>query len=243
MIKISVKRFHKEREPQSIDMEFEVALEDCTLLEALTHIKRTQDASMTFSSGCRSSVCGSCAMRVNGKEVLACAYKVQEGDYIEPLRYMPVLKDLVVDASCVEETNKRAKNFASTHGSKDQSHDDALLIETQTDCILCGACYSACPVMAVTPEFLGPFALTRSWRQVNDSRNEDAKEIIDAVQTKGIWDCTLCNECVPVCPAGIAPKQDISMLQTKSGMMGYMNPNFGGGMDFSGGIDFGAPQF
>lgn len=236
-MKISVKRFHKEREPQSIDMEFEVALQGCTLLEALTHIKRTEDASMTFSSGCRSAVCGSCAMRVNGTEVLACAYKVQDGDYIEPLRFMPVLKDLVVDASCIEETNKRAKNFASTHGRKDQSHDDAARFETQTDCILCGACYSACPVMESTPEFLGPFALTRSWRHVSDSRNEDSKEIIDAVQTKGIWDCTLCNECVPVCPAGIAPKQDISMLQTKSGMMGYMNPNFGGG------FDFGSPQF
>lgn len=241
-MKISVKRFHKEREPQSIVMDFEVALEDCTLLEALTHIKRTRDASMTFSAGCRSSVCGSCAVRVNGKEVLACAYKVQDGDLIEPLRYMPVLKDLVVDQAMTEETNRRAKNFSNITGSKDQSIADAEAIELQTDCILCGSCYSACPVMEVNPEFLGPFALTRSWRQVNDSRNDDIKDIIDAVQTKGIWDCTLCNECVPVCPQGIAPKQDISMLQNKSGMMGYMNPNFGGGMDF-GTPDFGAPQF
>ncbi len=241
-MKITVKRFHKEREPQSIDMDFEVPLEDCTLQEALTFIKRKQDASMTFSAGCRSSVCGSCAVRVNGKEVLACAYKVQDGDFIEPLRYMPVLKDLVVDQAMTEETNRRAKNFSNISQSKDQSIEDAEKIALQTDCILCGACYSACPVMESTPEFLGPFALTRSWRQVNDTRNDDTKEIIDAVQTKGIWDCTLCNECVPVCPQDIAPKQDIVMLQNKSGMMGYMNPNFGGGMDF-GTPDFGVPQF
>ena len=236
-MQIKIKRFHREREPQSIDMDFTIDKEDCTLLEALTHIKRTKDPSMTFASGCRSSVCGSCAVRVNGKEVLACAYKVQEGDYIEPLRFMDVLKDLVVDHVAIDDTNRRAKNVATASSSKDQSQEEAALFEVQSDCILCGACYSACPVMEVKPDFLGPYALTRSWRYVTDSRQDESKSIIEAVQTNGIWDCTLCNECVPVCPQGIAPKQDISMLQGKSGVMGYMNPNFGGGLDFS------APMF
>jgi succinate dehydrogenase/fumarate reductase iron-sulfur protein len=231
-MKIVVKRFHQEREPQSIEMSYEVPLDNCTLLEALTYIKRHEDATLTFASGCRSSVCGSCAVRVNGSEVLACAHKVQDGDSVEPLRFMPVIKDLIVDASRIEETIKRAKAFSSTKESKEQSHDAMLKIQTQTDCILCGSCYSACPVLEAMPDFLGPFALTRSWRQASDSRNEDIKSTIDAVQNQGIWDCTLCNECVPVCPSGIAPKQDIAMLQSKSGMMGYMNPSFGGGMDF-----------
>lgn len=245
-MQIKIKRFHREREPQSIDMDFAVDLEDCTLLEALTHIKRSKDPSMTFASGCRSSVCGSCAVRVNGKEVLACAYKVQDGDYIEPLRYMDVLKDLVVDHAPMEAKNRAAKNSGDATASKEQSEADARQFEVQSDCILCGSCYSACPVMETKPDFLGPYALTRSWRYVTDSRQEEPKTIIDAVQTNGIWDCTLCNECVPVCPQGIAPKQDISMLQTKSGMLGYANPNFGGGMDFGGGFgtpDFGAPSF
>ena len=61
------------------------------------------------------------------------------------------------------------------------------------------------------------------------------------MQQNGIWDCTLCNECVPVCPQGIAPKQDIAMLRTKSGMEGFMDPNMMGG--FGGGLDFGSPSF
>lgn len=241
-MKITVKRFHKEREPQSIEMEFEADLENVTLLQLLTHLKRTKDPSLTFGSGCRSSVCGSCAVRVNGTEQLACAYKVQDGDFIEPLRYAEVLKDLVVDASQVEAKNRQVKAWGREHQSATMSMESEHAIETQTDCILCGSCYSACPVIEVNPEFAGPFALTRAWRYVADSRESDPKEIIDAVQQKGIWDCTLCNECVPVCPQGIAPKQDISMLQNKSGVMGYMNPNFGGGMNF-GGPDFGTPQF
>lgn len=200
---------------------------DFTLLELLSHIKTEIDSSLAFSSGCRSGVCGSCAMRVNGKEVLACAYKPHNGDMIEPLRYAPLLRDLVVDMDKVYAFNKIAKAWGlPTSQSLHVSQKDAELNELQSDCILCGACYSACPVYAVNTEFIGPFALTRAWRYVSDVRQEDIKQTIEAVQTKGIYDCTLCNECVPVCPQGIAPKQDIVMLRNKSGIMGYMDPNF-----------------
>lgn len=230
---VTIKRFHKEREPQSIEMRYSIELDAPTLLEALTHLKRTKDATLTFASGCRSSVCGSCAVRVNGKEVLACAYKVQEGDFIEPLRAMTVLKDLVVDHRAMARTNTLAQNFGTAHTSKPQTPQEVASFEHQSDCILCAACYSACPVLAYKADFMGPYALTRSWRYVSDSRQEQIHTIMDAVQENGIWDCTLCNECVPVCPQGIAPKQDIAMLQAKSGVMGYVNPNFGTGLDFT----------
>jgi fumarate reductase iron-sulfur subunit len=200
---------------------------DFTLLELLNYIKTEIDSSLAFSSGCRSGVCGSCAMRVNGKEVLACAYKPLDGDIIEPLRYAPVLRDLVVDMDKVYAFNKIAKAWGlPISQSLHVSQKDVELNELQSDCILCGSCYSACPVYAVNPEFIGPFALTRAWRYVSDVRQDDIKQTIEAVQTKGIYDCTLCNECVPVCPQGIAPKQDIVMLRNKSGTMGYMDPNF-----------------
>jgi len=108
---------------------------------------------------------------------------------------------------------------------------------------LCGACFSACPVYATNEEFIGPFALTRSWRYVSDVREQDIQEKIESIQTNGIWDCTLCSECVPVCPQGIAPKQDIAMLRAKSGIMGFMDPNFGGGMSFGTPSFGGAPDF
>ena len=210
---------------------------DFTLLELLSHIKTEIDSSLAFSSGCRSGVCGSCAMRVNGKEILACAYKPSDGDMIEPLRYTPILRDLVVDMDKVYAFNKIAKAWGlPTLQGLHVSKKDAEQNELQSDCILCGACYSACPVYAVNSEFTGPFALTRAWRYVSDVRQAETTHIIEAVQTKGIYDCTLCNECVPVCPQGIAPKQDIVMLRNKSGVLGYMDPNFamciGGGLSF-----------
>jgi len=234
----TIKRFHKEREPQNLAMDFSVDLDNVTLLQALTHLKQTKDPSLTFASGCRSGVCGSCAVRVNGKEQLACAYKVQDGDMIEPLRYMEVIKDLVVDHSNTMRVNQRAQNFSHGHKIETMSAQDEHTITVQSDCILCGSCFSACPVMAVNSDFLGPFALTRSWRYIADSREADDASIMDAIQTNGIWDCTLCNECTLVCPQTISSKTDIMMLQSKAGILGYMNPNFGGG-----GLDFGTPQF
>lgn len=220
---------------------YTVASKEATLLQLLSEIKTTQDATLSFASGCRSSVCGSCAMRVNGKEVLACAYKPQSGDIVEPLKNVPVIRDLIVDMEKALNFNMVAQNWAvSREELSAMSPEDAEINEVQSDCILCGACYSACPVYAVNPEFIGPFALTRNWRYVSDKREEDVAGKIAAVQTNGVWDCTLCGECVPVCPQGIAPKSDIDMLRNKSNIMGYMDPKYA---SFGGGLDFGAPSF
>ena len=205
--------------------EFEIS-QSMTLLAALYEIKEDQDASLTFSAGCRASVCGTCAVRVNGKEELACAYKIKRDELIEPLQYHPVLRDLKVDKNRAKET--LVKTTAWLHESKEATltHHDEKLTEKQTDCILCDSCYSACPVYAVNPDFLGPFALTRAYRYTTDKREGDAKTIIDNIQTNGVWDCTLCGECTAVCPKGIDPKMDITMLRGTSLQFGHSDPSF-----------------
>ena len=227
-------------------IEYDVDMQDATLLELLNKIKTAQDSTLAYSSGCRSSVCGSCAVRVNDKEVLACSYKVQDGDRIEPLKNMLVLRDLVVDMERALETNARAKTWLQSYNSEAKlNHEDEKINEVQSDCILCASCYSACPVYAVNPEFLGPFALTGVWKYVSDKREADSKEKINTIQTNGVWDCTLCNECTVVCPQGISSKADIEKLRAKSSQQGYMDPNFGnfcGGFDSSFGFD-GSPSF
>lgn len=231
---INVKRSHEE-EPQGYEVDFE----NVTLLTILNHVKTKIDATLTYSQGCRSGVCGSCAVRVNGREVLMCEYKPTDGDLVEPLRNASVIRDLVVESSVVERFNRMANAWSEESREGNVSEEAMSWIETQSDCILCTACYSACPVYAVNPDFIGPFALTRVWRYVSDPRQSKSDAKITAIQTNGIWDCTLCGECVPVCPQGIAPKQDITMLRTKSAMLGYKDPN----MNFGGGLDFGAPMF
>ena len=159
---------------------------ESTLLKALTYIKATADATLTFSAGCRASVCGTCSVRVNGKEELACAYKVQDGDVVEPLQYHPVLRDLKVDKNKAKETLQKSTAWLQSFQEASLTHKDEKFTETQTDCILCDSCYSACPVYAVNPEFLGPFALTRAYRYATDKREENSKTIIDNIQSNGV---------------------------------------------------------
>lgn len=220
---------------------YQVELENVTLLAVLNHIKTKIDPTLTYSHGCRSGVCGSCAVRVNGREVLMCEYKPSSGDRVEPVRNVRVVRDLVVDAGHIERFNRAAYAWSEESRGGNVSEEEMGRIKTQSDCILCASCASACPVYAVNPDFLGPFALTRVWRYVSDPRGEEAGAKMAAIQQNGIWDCTLCGECVPVCPQGIAPKQDIVMLRSKSAVMGYEDPN--AAAMFGGGVDFGSPMF
>jgi fumarate reductase iron-sulfur subunit len=233
---ILIQRSNSE-EPQSYNVE----LEGVTLLTILNHIKTKIDSTLTYSHGCRSGVCGSCAVRVNGREQLMCEYKPNDGDLVEAMRNATVIRDLVVDSSKIEHFNRIANAWSEASREGNVSEEEMSNIQTQSDCILCASCYSACPVYAVNPDFIGPFALTRVWRYVNDIRETSSDAKIAAIQTNGIWDCTLCGECVPVCPQNIAPAQDIRMLRSKSGMMGYQDPNMAS--MFGGGLDFGSPMF
>ncbi len=210
--------------------------EAMTLLNALTYIKATTDATLTFTAGCRASVCGICAVRVNGKEKLSCAYKVQDGDVVEPLLYHPVLRDLKVDKNKAKNTLVKSTAWLHTFQEASPTPKDEKLTEHQTDCILCDSCYSACPVYAVNPDFLGPFALTRVYRYSVDKRENSNKKMIDNIQTNGIWDCTLCGECTLACPKGIDPKMDIMMLRGESLKQGHTDPGFAN-------QSFGEPNF
>lgn len=223
-MKIIIKRFDKHKEPNSIDMSYPL-FEGLTLLENFLKIKTTIDPTLVFSGVCRSGVCGSCAVMVNGKAKLACNYKPNDGDVIEPLSYHEVQRDLIVDKSKAHRTLKTSHSWLNGEAKLENSPNATL----QSDCILCDSCYSACPVLTVNSDFLGPFALTKVYRYTLQA-NEN-KVSIDAIQKNGVWDCTLCGECTLVCPQGIDPKMDIMNLRSKSVQSGYNDPNFSN-MDF-----------
>lgn len=215
-----------------------------SLLSILNYIKAKLDNTLSFRSGCRSGVCGSCAVRVNGMEKLACKTHLDDGDVIEPLKNSPVIKDLVVDISAQESCVKNSSAYLKQKSDEVITPQDEKNIDLQSNCILCNSCYSSCPVYEVNKEFLGPFALTRVYRYVNDKKEADFTSKIDTVQTNGVWDCTLCGNCNMVCPQHIDIKNDIMMLRNKSAMQGYSDPSFnsGGfdsGTDFLGNQDFG----
>ena len=130
---------------------------------------------------------------------------------------------------------EKTKSYISKIEEFNIIQKDIKNIDLQSNCILCNSCYSSCPVYDVNKEFLGPFALTRALRYVNDKKNAHSLDIVDSIQSNGIWDCTLCSACTLVCPQGIDPKADIMLLQNISVQNGYSNP-YTQTMDF--GMDF-----
>ncbi|NOQ32331.1 MAG: 4Fe-4S dicluster domain-containing protein [Helicobacteraceae bacterium] len=235
---IKVLRYTKEGGEREAFIEYDVQLENPTLLQALAFIKTKIDPTLSFSSGCASSICGSCSMRVNEVEKLACSYKVKDGDKITALKNMSRIRDLVVNMEESHSKNIKAKAYSEIFTSLQISQADAKINELQSDCILCGSCYSACPVFDTNSEFMGPFSLTRVFRYIFDPRENSGTKKIQNIQSHGVWDCTLCGECTLVCPMGISSKDDISALRSKSNIAGFMDPNFSAGA-----LDFGAPTF
>jgi len=205
---------------------FKIPFESTTLLKALYHIKQQEDNSLTFGSGCRSGVCGACAVRVNGKATLACSHTIQKGDLVEPLSYHALQRDLKVDRSQAHQQLKTATAWLHQPQEATITPDKVALTERESDCILCNSCYSACPVLEVNPHFMGPFALSRAYRYTADPREGNLPDLVANLQTNGIWDCTLCGECTAVCPQGIDPKMDITMLRSTATQHGYSDPNF-----------------
>jgi len=191
------------------------------LLSILSSIKKVQNSSLAFRSGCRSGVCGSCAVVVNGVERLACETTIKNNDIVEPLKNSKIIKDLVVDLSNQSELLQKSKAFLEQISDKMVTINDEKKIDTQSNCILCSSCYSSCPVYTINKNFLGPFALTRVYRYVNDKKENIVKNKIDSIQLNGIWDCTLCGNCNMVCPQIIDIKEDIVKLRNKSAQFGY----------------------
>ena len=223
-MKINIRRFNKELSNESTITKYEV--NNTNLLKALIEIKEEIDSSLSFRCGCKSGVCGSCAVKVNGVERLACKVFIKDDDLIEPLKNIEVIKDLIVNVSHETLLINKTKSYINKNSNKEIKQENIEKIDLQSNCILCNSCFSSCPVYDVKDSFIGPFALSRALRYVNDEKLESNDEIISSIQTDGIWDCTLCSACTLVCPQGIDPKADIMQLQNLSVQKGYTNPNF-----------------
>lgn len=221
-----IKRFNPEKQPEAYFEEFEMDVSGGeTLLDCLNEIKWTRDGSLTFRMSCRSAICGSCAVKVNGHAVLACqrqaSHLVRDNTLvIEPLGNMKPIKDLVSDFKQFWEKVEKVKPFLQPdkHDAPTerlQSPEQFKLIDDSSTCIMCAACYSDCNVLEVDDNFLGPAALAKAQRFVSDSRDAKTLERVKALsEPGGIWDCTHCGECVERCPKPAQPFYRIKEIMT-----------------------------
>ena len=190
-----------------------------SVLEALRWIRTHRDPSLAIRHSCFHASCGTCGVRVNGREALACVTMVADlpsGDVtVEPMANIPVLADLVVDMTSFVE------RFPSPHPSLRPSE---LLTSAQTpegidgyerfeDCIECGLCLSACPVAATDDTYVGPAALAYAQR-VLETPGADREAILAwADGDSAAWRCHAAFECTEACPSNVRPAQRIMALR------------------------------
>jgi len=226
-IKVQLRRGNEE---DSHYEEYEVpALESQTVLDVVTWIQRNLQPDLSYRFACRVGMCGSSAVTVNGKPRWTCrthVSKVMEDNHItiEPLRNMPVIKDLACDLSEFFVKWTRAKGqFVPTKtrdddieiiSPKDKSRREA---NDGIECINCGVCYASCDVVEDDPIYLGPAALNRAWTLVNDARDGGYLERLKAVtQEGGCQSCHSQQGCSTYCPNTLNPTRSIAGLKRAS---------------------------
>ena len=175
-----------------------------TVLDALIRIKNECDGSLALRYSCRSAICGSCAMTINGSEKLACRTSLRKelerhGHItVAPLRNLPVIKDLVVDMTSfwgkIHDVHPWLVSAARPSQTQVHGHANPQFHNVDA-CIMCGACVAACTVHEVSKGFVGPAALAKADRFLSDPRESSSatRARLSALQgDHGIWDCTRC---------------------------------------------------
>jgi succinate dehydrogenase / fumarate reductase iron-sulfur subunit len=182
------------------------------VLNLLMKIKGEQDGTLTFRRSCAHGVCGSDAMRINGVNRLACKVLMKDMPdklTIEPIKGLPVEKDLVVDMEPFFEAYRAVKPFLITEGNPPtkewlQSQADRERFDDTTKCILCAACTTSCPVFWTDGSYFGPAAIVNAHRFIFDSRDQAAEERLEILNDReGVWRCRTTFNCTEACPRGI----------------------------------------
>jgi succinate dehydrogenase/fumarate reductase iron-sulfur protein len=195
-----------------------------SVLEALLEIQDKQDPTLAFRYSCRGAVCGSCAMSINGKLDLACRVLLGRLSanrvVIEPLPNLTILRDLVVDMDPFWEKYERVRPWlhAEIRGEKESRVSEAQRqrIDQYVNCILCGLCYAACPLMKSNERFTGPAALAKLYRFLADSRDQRDGATLDQENShEGAWGCHTITRCIDACPKQVRPTDGIEGVRRK----------------------------
>ncbi|MCS7207226.1 MAG: succinate dehydrogenase/fumarate reductase iron-sulfur subunit [Dehalococcoidia bacterium] len=199
--------------------------ERATVLDLLFTLQAEQDPTIAFRCACRVGMCGTCGMRINGREGLACrtyVHTVGESITLEPMAHLPVVRDLVVDMAPFFERYRRILPYlvpapdqiAPVVMRQDDPRREA--IDAHRECIACGLCLSACRMVGMAPDFLGPAALNRAYVLVADPRDTQRPQRLTRIAHEGgLWRCHTMLDCTAVCPKGLAPTDAIQRLRRK----------------------------
>ncbi|WP_030812091.1 succinate dehydrogenase iron-sulfur subunit [Streptomyces sp. NRRL S-337] len=210
-----IRRFNPEVSEEASWQDFQLEIDPKErVLDALHKIKWELDGSLTFRRSCAHGICGSDAMRINGRNRLACKTLIKDINpekpiTVEAIKGLTVMKDLVVDMEPFFQAYRDVMPFLITTGNEPtrerrQSAEDRERFDDTTKCILCAACTSSCPVFWNDGQYFGPAAIVNAHRFIFDSRDEGGEQRLEILNDKdGVWRCRTTFNCSEACPRGI----------------------------------------
>jgi succinate dehydrogenase / fumarate reductase iron-sulfur subunit len=217
-VHLKIKRFNPETDKKPHWGEYDVEVEPTDrVLDALNEVKWNEDGTLAYRRSCAHGVCGSDAMRINGRNMLACKILMQDittdgGTVtVEPIFGLKVQKDLIVDmepffAHYREVMPYLVNNDPLPANGRErlQSQADRERYDDTTKCILCAACTTSCPSFWARGEYVGPAAIVQAHRFIFDSRDQAAQERLEVLsEPDGVWRCRTVFNCTDACPRGI----------------------------------------
>ncbi|WP_136088954.1 succinate dehydrogenase iron-sulfur subunit [Auritidibacter ignavus] len=195
------------------------------VLDALHKIKWEHDGSLSFRRSCAHGVCGSDAMRINGRNRLACKTLLKDLDHtkpitVEPIKGLPCEKDLIVDMEPFFQSYREIMPFLVSNDNQEptreriQSAAERERFDDTTKCILCAACTSSCPIFWTDGQYFGPAAIVNAHRFIFDSRDDAGDMRLEILNDKeGVWRCRTTFNCTEACPRGIQVTKAIAEVK------------------------------
>ena len=225
-ITLIIRRFLPEVDDEARWESFDVSVYSTDrILDALHKIKWEQDGTLSFRRSCAHGICGSDAMRINGRNRLACKTLIKDLDitqpiYVEAIKGLPLEKDLIVDMEPFFEAFRAVKPFLIANSTPEagkertQSVAQRAIFDDTTKCILCAACTTSCPVFWTDGQYFGPAAIVNAHRFIFDSRDDAADVRLDILNDKeGVWRCRTTFNCTEACPRGIEVTKAIAEVK------------------------------
>ncbi len=172
-------------------------------------------APVIWDHNCMEEVCGSCAMLINGVPRPACSALIDsliQPIRLEPMPKFPVVRDLLVDRSCMDASLRRVKAWIEIDGAWDTGLGAPRIAPVAwsanylySRCMSCGVCLSACPQFGSHSDFIGaaPLAQVRLMNAHPTGRYDKTERLHAIMGAGGLSDCGNAQNCVRVCPKGI----------------------------------------
>lgn len=183
------------------------------VLDLLEYVKGNFDGTLSFRRSCAHGICGSDAMRINGRNRLACKMLVKELNSskitVEPILGLPIIKDLIVDMEPFFENYRSVMPYfvndePAPKQERLQSPEDRERFDDTTKCILCACCTTSCPSFWANDEYLGPAAIVAAHRFIFDSRDRAGAERLAILNEQfGVYRCHTIFNCTDACPREI----------------------------------------